>query len=259
MRNPVLEALFTTGQTVDAAGETRDVFPRGISRAMGEAIAALIFEHHCLHTMEVGCAFGVSSMFICDALTRRRTEGASHVIIDPWQTSYFAKAGILNLERADFDFFELIEEPSERALPKLWEQGRRFDFALIDGRHTMDQVMLDFFYIDKLLNVGGIIVFDDISFPGVAKAVRFVSSYPSYQIIPPFANPKKRHWKQKARRFAELGIKFMPISQRVRRLLFSAELLAPGVVERAAGAGDRFLAMKKQSEDNREYVWHVHV
>ena len=257
MRNPVLEALFTTGQTVDAAGETRDVFPTGIPRDMGEAITALIRQKKCLRTMEIGCAYGVSSLFICQALEERREAGPHHVIIDPFQSGQFNKAGILNLERAGFDFFELIEEPSERALPRLWEQGRRFDFALIDGRHTMDQVMLDFFYVDKLLDAGGIVVLDDIRWPGIGRAARYLSQYPSYRTLPPFSPPRPMGWVTRTKHLIAWCSRLLPME--VRRALLAAELIASTPLDPVLRSHDRFLAMEKCGEDVRPGKWHVHL
>ena len=255
MRNSVLEASFSTGRAVDAAGKTREVFPAGIPRDMGKAITARIRHEQRLRTMEIGCAYGVSSLFICQALDERRTAGPHHVIIDPFQSKQFNKAGILNLERAGFDFFELIEEPSERALPRLWEQGRRFDFALIDGRHTMDQVMLDFFYVDKLLDVGGIVVLDDIRWPGIGRAARYLSQYPSYRMLPPFSSARPMGWATRARHLIAWGSRLMPM--KVRRALLAAELTAPTPLEPILRSHDRFLAMEKCGEDARPGKWHV--
>ena len=253
--HPVLEAMLTNGTTVDAAGETREVFPTGISRDMGEAIAALIQSRQCVRTMEVGCAYGISSLFICQALAERREAGPHHVIIDPFQSGRFKKAGILNLERAGFDFFELMEEPSERALPRLWEQGKRFDFALIDGRHTMDQVMLDFFYVDKLLDVGGIIVFDDIRWASIGKAMRYISRYPSYRVLPSASPPRTLPWTTHIKHIIERVIRIFPM--KYRQALFAAELIDPGPMESSLRSSDRFLAMEKVSEDERQDKWHV--
>ena len=249
MRNPVLEALFTTGQTVDATGETREVFPTGIPWDMGEAITLLIKQKQCLRTMEIGCAYGVSSLFICQALAERREAGPHHVIVDPFQSKQFNKAGILNLERAGFDFFELMEEPSERALPRLWEQGKCFDFALIDGRHTMDQVMLDFFYVDKLLDAGGIVVLDDIRWPGIGRAARYLSQYPSYRVLPPFSSARPMGWATRARHLIAWGSRLLPM--KVRRALLAAELTAPTPLEPILRSHDRFLAIEKCCEDAR--------
>ena len=43
-----------------------------------------------------------------------------------------------------------------------------------DGMHTFDYVFIDFFYIDKMLNVGGVAVFDDTHFPSTRKVCRFI-------------------------------------------------------------------------------------
>ena len=52
-------------------------------------------------------------------------------------------------------------------------QGERIDFAFIDGAHTFDHALVDFFYIDRMLNVGGIVAFDDLGFPCIEKVCRF--------------------------------------------------------------------------------------
>jgi hypothetical protein len=224
---------------------------------MGEAITALIQKKQCLRTMEIGCAYGVSSLFICQALEERREADPHHVIIDPFQSGQFNKAGILNLERAGFDFFELIEEPSERALPKLWQQGRRYDFALIDGRHTMDQVMLDFFYVDKLLDVGGIVVFDDIRWASIGKAMRYISRYPSYRVLPPSSLPRTLKWTTRIRYLIESLVRLFPM--KYRQALLAAELIEPAPIEPIRRSSDRFLAMEKCGEDGRPGTWHVHL
>ena len=255
--HPVLEAMLTSGTTVDAASEMRNVFPIGITRDMGEAITSLIQKKQWLRTMEIGCAYGVSFLFICQALAERREAGPHHVIIDPFQSGQFNKAGILNLERAGFDFFELIEEPSERALPRLWEQGRRFDFALIDGRHTMDQVMLDFFYVDKLLDVGGIVVLDDIRWPGIGKAARYLSQYPSYRTLPPFSPPRPMGWATRAKHLIEGCSRLLPMN--VCQALLAAELVAPTPLDPILRSSDRFMVMEKCGGDARPWKWHIHL
>ncbi len=249
INHPVLEALLTSGQTVNAAGETKKIFPTSISRDMGEAIASLIQQRQCLHTLEIGCAYGISSLFICQALAERRTAGAHHVIIDPFQSGKFNKAGILNLERAGFDYFELIEKPSERALPQLWEQGRRFDFALIDGCHATDQVMLDFYYVDKLLDVGGIVVFDDIRWTSVGKVVHHVSQYPSYQVLPPFSPARPMGLATMVKQLIQRCARLLPL--RHRQALLAEDLVAPGPLAPILRSSDRFLVMEKKAELTR--------
>jgi predicted O-methyltransferase YrrM len=68
---------------------------------------------------------------------------------------------------------------SHVALPLLLAEvtsGARepFDFIFIDGFHTFDYTLLDFFYADLLLKVNGVIMLDDIRHKAVADVVRYV-------------------------------------------------------------------------------------
>ncbi len=70
--------------------------------------------------------------------------------------------------------FRLVEQPSHLALPELFRNGERFDFVFIDGNHTFDFVLLDFFYADRMLEIGGVIGFDDLWMLAVRQVVAYV-------------------------------------------------------------------------------------
>lgn len=148
-----------------------------------------------IRTLEVGCAFGLSSLHICEALRNR--PNASHIIVDPKQMDVWHGIGVSHLERAGIDFFDLIPEPSEFALPDLLRsQPGRFDLIFIDGWHTFDQTMLDLFYANRLLRVGGYIVIDDCQWQSVSAAVSYYRNYPTFeQIKEPavISQTKKQH------------------------------------------------------------------
>ena len=126
---------------------------------------------------------------ICQTL-RALGEG-SHTAIDPFQND--AKAwgsqGVKNLERAGLaDRFELLEDFDYAALPRLHGQNRRFDFILIDGWHSFDYTLLDLFYADLLLSVGGVLMVHDTGWPAVYKACRFLETHKPYdRLSPPLA------------------------------------------------------------------------
>ena len=77
----------------------------------------------------------------------------------------------------------MIERGSEVALPELYDKGLRVDVAIIDGVHTLDHTMIDFFYINRMLKVGGVVIIDDANWPGVNKALRYFAGYPCYRIF----------------------------------------------------------------------------
>ncbi len=63
------------------------------------------------------------------------------------------------------DRFELRSEHSTRVLFELQKAGQRFDLVYIDGSHKRDQVMIDTLLAWPMLNVGGLIIWDDYNWP----------------------------------------------------------------------------------------------
>jgi predicted O-methyltransferase YrrM len=132
-------------------------------------------------SLEVGFAYGVSTLYICDALSQLE-HAARHIVMDPFQRTQWNGVGLRNVQEAGFsEIVEFHEERSECALPRLLEQGTRIDFALVDGWHTFDQVMVEFYYLNRMLNVGGVIAFDDADRRSVNRVIRHALTYPTYR------------------------------------------------------------------------------
>ena len=153
MINPVVKQILMSKTVTDEFGNNHKLRSE-IGPDKGEFIWALIQSNEIEHSIEIGCAFGISSLYICDALSQK--ESPRHVIIDPFQSTTWHGVGVNNLQTAGFSFYELIEKPSEIALPTLLQNEERFDFAFIDGYHTFDHALLDFFYLNRLLKIQGL-------------------------------------------------------------------------------------------------------
>jgi predicted O-methyltransferase YrrM len=179
MYSPVLTEISRTGKVYASDGNPYDLHS-AIDENEGRAIYELIKDQEISVSMEVGCAYGISSLYICDALSSHQSP--QHTIIDPNQSTQWRGIGISNLRRAGFSFFSLIEKPSEIALPELLADGKKFQFILIDGWHTFDHTLLDFFYANRLLEDGGFVAIDDAGFPGIRKVISYASKYPNYRI-----------------------------------------------------------------------------
>ncbi len=154
-----------------------------IDRRKCGILANLIQELKPIVTLEVGLAYGVSALAICDALFK--TTQTKHIVIDPHQNikPIWGGIGLYNLKRAGFrDLIEFYEQPSYRALPMLESADTKIDFAFIDGWHTFDYTLVDFFYIDKMLKEGGFVVFDDADWPSVRNVCRFVATNLDYKL-----------------------------------------------------------------------------
>jgi predicted O-methyltransferase YrrM len=179
MRTPVLTEITRTQKVYASDGSAYDLHS-SIDEDEGRAIYELIQDQKISASLEVGCAYGISSLYICDALSTHQTR--HHTIIDPVQSTDWRGIGISNLRKASFDFFSLIEKPSEIALPELLANEEKFQFIFIDGWHTFDHTLLDFFYANRLLEDGGFVAIDDAGRPGIRRVIRYVSKYPNYRV-----------------------------------------------------------------------------
>jgi predicted O-methyltransferase YrrM len=217
-----------------------------ISAAEGEFITGIITQDSSIHrTVEIGCAYGVSSLYICGALAGR--DGAKHIIIDPNEYTGYKGIGAANLKRAGMDFFEVIAAGSEFALPGLAEkQAGAFDLVFIDGWHTFDQTLLDLFYANRLLRVGGYIIVDDCNWISVAKAVAYFAKYPAYQCWGqlPWAQVSRK------RRLAHRLASIFPEA-------FGDYILPKIVHDFLYGLRySSMVALKKTAEDQRDWTWY---
>jgi hypothetical protein len=56
---------------------------------------------------------------------------------------------------------------------------------------------MDFFFIDRILDIGGIIVFDDtLCYPAIRKALRYILTHRKYTVVGGDARPAT--WKRRA-------------------------------------------------------------
>lgn len=195
-----------------------------------------------VRTLEVGCAQGLSSLVICDAIRDR--EGRSHRILDPDQAEVWHNIGRANLDREGIDFYTLKEERSEIALPNyLQQEAGTFDLVFIDGWHTFDHTLVDLFFAMRLIRVGGHVVVDDCNWAAVAKAVDYVSSYPNMTIV----DQSKKE--PSTRRDSLLRRSLRP--SMARRILAKPTFDRCFVQNRHA----RMVALEKLAEDARRWDW----
>lgn len=242
---PLVEEIYKSG-IVLVAQDKQHQLKANVDRTEGEFLFELISSDASIaKTLEVGFAYGLSSLHITAATAGRA--GAHHVIIDPFQKTQWHGIGIANLRRAGVTNYELIEELSEFALPRLAKANPGgFDFVFIDGWHTFDHTLIDLFYANRLLRVGGYLVVDDCGVVGVAKAVSYVANYPCYSL---HAQSKGTSDTTK-RRLAKKVFNSLPSSLRSTALpkkIYDA-------LHRARYSS--MVALKKTAEDDRNWIWY---
>jgi predicted O-methyltransferase YrrM len=166
-----VETAYRDGSVPDAAGEPIALAPHSVEPEVGAALRDLAIAEGAERTIEVGLALGMSALFLCQAVVRR---DGRHVAIDPFQEESWNGAGLRTLRDAGVEsLVEVIEEESQLALPRLVAEGRRFDFAFVDGDHRFEGVFLDLYYMTRLVKPGGLVVVDDTWMPAVRTAVAY--------------------------------------------------------------------------------------
>jgi len=189
-----------------------------ISLAQGAAIRQLMVEHSVSKSLEVGFAYGFSTIWMLDAL---RANKGSHTTVDPFEKTAWHGIGLKQVEKLQFDgTFQWMPDHSIHVLSALIRAGQAFDFVFIDGNHRFDDVIVDFYMCDQLVRVGGLIALDDMWMPSIKAATDFIVKNRDYRIkhcsirnmlvleklgddkrtwrhFQPFDAPPKRKWRDR--------------------------------------------------------------
>lgn len=194
--NHILREIACSGRMQLPSGDSIAVHSHvgeGSGRVIQHAIEVAKPKLAC----EVGLAYGISSLYILDAMQQH---GNGRLIgMDPAQhDGTWRGGGLFNLQRAGFiDRYEFHEDTSQRVLPRLAAAGTRIQFGFIDGWHTFDHTLVDFFYIDQMLDVGGVLVPDDVGYPSLRRLAHFMVTNRDYEILDYDPLPTKVSWRSK--------------------------------------------------------------
>jgi len=239
--NQVLREIFKTSTVIGQNGEKHPLHSQ-TSENQCKFLESIIIKTKARIAVEIGLAYGISSLAICEAL--RNQDNPRHHIIDPLQADW-QDIGLLNLEKAGFlKNVEFYRDYSHAVLPKLHGSGLRADFAYADTTKVFDILMVDVFYLHKILRVGGILVLDDCNFPGIRKLARFLCHHPGWKLHSSFesyqtSTPKKI------------------LSKICNRIPWKEKWFAPDLLELDIDLGIHVhcLAFEKVCEDDRHWAW----
>jgi len=192
--NSVIDKIYDTGYVEDSEGNSVKAFPTSIDYGVGRALYEIVQRTKARNTLEIGMAYGLSALFICQA-HHDNGEGR-HTAVDPGERSYWKSIGLLNIQRASLEKnFRFYELPAHEILPQLLSQKEYFDLIFIDGAHLFDYTLVDFFYADKLLSSNGYVILHDLWMPSVRKVLAFVLRNKNYELLPEFWQKKYSSWK----------------------------------------------------------------
>jgi len=171
----IIEKTFKDRKIVARSdNSSNEIFPVAINATQGKALCDWIVKEEASQTIEVGLAWGLGALHICEGLLMKGGESSHHIALDPFQAVSFKNCALQLLEEAGVsNLVEHLAEESQLVLPRFVTENRRFDFAFVDGSHLFDRVFLDLIYLGRLVRPEGIIFADDYQASAVAKAVSF--------------------------------------------------------------------------------------
>ena len=155
------------GKLYEIDGTTR------ITAEQGHYLAALHEHYRSELSVEIGVAFGFSTLFILDS--KHENNYGSHIAIDPLEHSTWNGVGLFAVKKLGFDArFNRMCMHSVHALTKLDEADVTTNYIYIDGNHTFDAALMDFCCADRILAIDGITIFDDMWMPSIRKVSSFI-------------------------------------------------------------------------------------
>lgn len=174
---PVLDEMLRTQRTVGQSGKVFDEL--GALSSMNNlcVLRRLMLERKPSRTLEVGLAYGGSALLI--TATHRElghAPGRQHTAIDPFQQEW-DNAALAALERAGLiDFVDFRSELSAIAMGGLSAEGAHYGLVYVDGGHFFEDVLFDAYFGLRMLDKGGVILFDDCVVDHVSRVMRFITA-----------------------------------------------------------------------------------
>ena len=175
---PVLDDMIRTQRTVGQSGKVFEGLGALSTLNNLRVLRALMLERKPARTLEVGLAYGGSALTI--AATHHELQHGprhQHTVIDPFQASGWDNAALAALDRAGLSgYIDFRSQLSSIALGALATEGASFGLVYVDGSHWFEDVMIDAYFGFRMLDPGGVILFDDCTVDHVAKVLGFVTA-----------------------------------------------------------------------------------
>lgn len=242
-----LDKAFQTSQ-IEMSDDVYVPLHSHTSKGQGLFLQELFDDIKPEKSLEVGLAYGISAMFILEKHKEYNHNKNSHIVIEPFP---WGGAAEYNIKKEGlFELLEIYYQKSHDVLPKLYQQNERIQYAYIDTTKVFDIVLQDFYFIDKLLDVNGLIILDDCNgqWPGVQRVARFINVLPHYGIFKTYDKSIKSIKRNIAEKVVRSLINAVPFKD---KFYPSSNFKT----DEELGLDYSCIAFQKIGEDNRKWNW----
>lgn len=181
---PIIESHKALGKADGTRGKD---YPYGeyVSVAEGNMLYEMVCEIRPKVIVELGMGLATGTLYMLQALADCGLSDSKVLSIDPSIEDRWTGVALKLIERAGLGSYHLfLNENSEFALPHLVQSGLVCEFAFLDSNHQFDQTMLELFFIEKALRVGGSIAFHDTNLLSVQSVCNFAQTNLGYTSHP---------------------------------------------------------------------------
>jgi hypothetical protein len=121
----------------------------------------VIKDNNFSKVLDIGTGYGISMLYMLEGLKESKVDEKEKklVTIDPYQNLQWENGGLIQADKSGLSkYVEFYEQPSADVLPEFYKDNQKFDFVFLQGFYLFDYIMTDIFYINKLINVGGVLI-----------------------------------------------------------------------------------------------------
>ncbi|MFD2230445.1 class I SAM-dependent methyltransferase [Alkalimarinus sediminis] len=145
-------------------------------------VTSLIKKHQPQDALQIGLGNLDLTLAICHELND--IDDAALTLITPSLSQHSSFLKHMNKVKVGMlsDLVELIRTPADEVLPDFYFQNRTVDMAIINGGEAFDQMLVAFYYVDKMLVSKGTVIINDADSPVMKKLCRYLVSERDYTL-----------------------------------------------------------------------------
>ena len=243
-----LEKIFAT-RTIQDTGGMHIPLHSNTSMEQGIFLQKMFDLVKPKRSLEVGFAYGISTLFILEKHRENNSEDEAHIVIEP--DDYWGTAAVHNITQEGLlRYLQIRKNYSDKILTQLFHENYRIQYAYIDTTKQFDVVMQDFYFINKLMDIGGVIILDDCGggWPGIQRVARFINTLPHYKKLEGHIELKYSVKKKMAKYFVSSIIRMLPFKKKLYETIDFK-------TDKELGINYCCIAFQKISEDIRNWDW----